>query len=85
MPTDPNQLSAVLNTWVASSRNTAITEIFTADQDDVVFRAGSNEMLRISAQGFWVREQQIPAHDQEAATVYRAFREWLTWAHVNRP
>ena len=46
--------------------------------------AGSNdEMLRITADGFYVRGVKVPMDDNEALEVYNAFRAWMTWAALN--
>ena len=79
------ELGQVLNTWVASSRNTEITEIFRSSNDEVTFNVNSNEMLRIDESGFWIRGQRVEVDDQEAVQVYKAFKEWLVWAQLNRP
>ena len=53
-------------------------------KNDVTMFAGGCEMLRVAEDGFYVRGVQVPADDQEAKTVYRAFKEMLTWANINR-
>ena len=54
------------------------------DPSTVSMMAGSEEMLRITKEGFWVRGVQVPQDEQEAAAVYTAFREWMTWAALTR-
>ena len=46
--------------------------------------AGGDEMLRVSPEGFWVRGEKVPQDDNEAATVYNAFKAWMTWAQLNK-
>lgn len=46
--------------------------------------AGQDEMLRITEHGFYVRGKKIPQDDQEAETVYLAFKQWLAWANLQR-
>jgi hypothetical protein len=41
-------------------------------------------MLKIGPDGFWVRGVKVPADDKEAETVYNAFKQFLTWAELNR-
>ena len=55
-----------------------------AQNNDVTMIAGGTEMLRVAEDGFYVRGVRVPADDQEAKTVYRAFKEMLTWANLNR-
>ena len=53
-------------------------------KNDVTMFAGGCEMLRVAEDGFYVRGVRVPADAQEAETVYRAFKEMLTWANINR-
>ena len=46
--------------------------------------AGGEEMLRVSAEGFWVRGVKIEQDDKEAQSVYNAFKAWMTWAQLNK-
>ena len=55
-----------------------------AQKNDITMIAGGCEMLRVAEDGFYVRGIRVPADDQEAETVYRAFKEMLTWANLNR-
>jgi hypothetical protein len=55
-----------------------------AQESNVTMIAGGCEMLRVAEDGFYVRGVRVPADDQEAETVYRAFKEMLTWANLNR-
>jgi hypothetical protein len=51
----------------------------------IAFHAGVNdEMLRVSADGFYVRGVKVPMDDNEALEVYNAFRAWMTWAALNK-
>jgi len=43
-----------------------------------------NEMLRITPDGFYVRGVKLEQDQKEAALVYNAFREWMTWAALKR-
>ena len=45
---------------------------------------GPNEMLRITPEGFYVRGVKLKQDEKEAALVYNAFREWMTWAALTR-
>lgn len=78
--TAAQELSQVLNDWVNSGNSEAPID------KDLVFNMGEHgsEMLRVATDGFYVRGQRLPTDAREAETVYRAFREWLTWAHLSR-
>ena len=45
---------------------------------------GGDEMIKITQDGFYVRGVRVPADDKEAETVYLAFKQWLTWANLQR-
>lgn len=45
---------------------------------------GNDEMLRVAADGFYVRGVRVPADAQEAETVYNAFKQWLAWANLQQ-
>ena len=50
----------------------------------IILHAGSDdEMLRVTADGFYVRGVKVPVDEDEALTVYNAFRAWMTWAALN--
>lgn len=60
---------------------------FTSDNDranNITLNAGSEEMIKVTKDGFYVRGQLVPQDEKEAKEVYAAFREWLTWATLNR-
>ena len=41
-------------------------------------------MLKITSDGFYVRGIKVPADEQEAESVYRAFKEFLIWSALIR-
>ena len=56
--------------------------------DTITFNAGScltTEMLRISSDGFWVRGVKVAQDKNEAAVVYKAFKQWMVEAELRRP
>ena len=55
-----------------------------AYNDSLSMVAGGTEMLRVAKDGFYVRGVKVPADDREAETVYNAFKQFLTWAELNR-
>jgi hypothetical protein len=52
--------------------------------DTITCLAGGEEMLRVGPEGFWVRGVRVEQDDNEAATVYNAFKAWMSWAQLNR-
>jgi len=63
-----------------------VKSTMTADNQDstITFTGGSDEMLRISKDGFYIRGKRVPQDDKEAELVYNTFHKWLTWATLNR-
>ena len=61
--------------WDEKSKNNAIT-----------FEAGEgNEMIKITPEGFRVRGVAVEQGPGEAEAVYKAFREFMTWAIISKP
>ena len=60
----------------------SITDSETAS--NISLFTGSDEMLRVAKDGFYVRGVRVPQDDSEAEKVYNAFHQWLTWATLNR-
>lgn len=54
------------------------------EPNNIVLNAGKEEMLKVTRDGFYVRGVKVEQDEQEAAAVYNCFREWLTWAQLNR-
>ena len=50
----------------------------------ITFTGGSDEMLRIAKDGFYIRGKRVNQDDKEAELVYNTFHQWLTWATLNR-
>ena len=68
--------------------NPALTmkSTLTADNQEstITFTGGSDEMLRIAKDGFYIRGKRVNQDDNEAELVYNTFHQWLTWATLNR-
>ncbi len=56
----------------------------THNPNTITCMAGGEEMLRVASDGFWVRGKQVKQDDNEAETVYNAFKAWMIWAQLNR-
>jgi hypothetical protein len=52
--------------------------------NNITCMAGGQEMLRVGPEGFWVRGIKVAQDDNEAETVYNAFKAWMTWAQLDR-
>jgi len=47
--------------------------------DNITLIGGATEMLRVAQDGFYVRGVKVEADENEAAAVYRAFKEFLIY------
>lgn len=55
------------------------------EPNSIILQVGeSDEMLRITKEGFWVRGVKVEQDDKEAQIVYNAFREWMVWSAMTR-
>ena len=52
--------------------------------NDITLTGGGEEMLRVDKDGFYVRGVRVEADAKEAEIVYKAFKEWLTWASLSK-
>lgn len=52
--------------------------------DNICLTAGSEEMLKVAVDGFYVRGVKVEQGPKEAEQVYEAFKQWLTWASLTR-
>jgi hypothetical protein len=59
-------------------------EFHKPETNSIVLNNGTDEMLRIAPDGFYVRGEKVPADQQEAAAIYHAFKQWLMWANLQR-
>lgn len=47
---------------------------------NITFYTNQDEMLRVTSDGFYVRGKKLDIDDNEAASVYKAFRKFLIWS-----
>ena len=51
--------------------------------NDIKLNGGGEEMLRVAQDGFYVRGIKVEADAKEAEAVYKAFKQWMTYAILN--
>ena len=51
--------------------------------NDISLTAAGDEMLRVAKDGFYVRGVKVEADAKEAEAVYKAFKQWMTYAILN--
>lgn len=52
--------------------------------DNFIGKSDTQEMIRITPEGFWVRGVKVPADEHEAQAVYNAFKRWLVESEMRR-
>ena len=62
----------------------AIT-VESAQTNNIIFHTGGDEMLRVTEDGFYVRNQKVPVDSNEGLAVYKAFRNFLAYYALSRP
>jgi hypothetical protein len=53
-----------------------------SETNSIICLAGGDEMLRVGPDGFWVRGVKVEQDDQEAQSVYKAFKQWMAWTSL---
>lgn len=51
---------------------------------NITFYTNQSEMLRVAADGFYVRGKKLDIDDTEAESVYKALRQFLIWSALVR-
>ena len=51
--------------------------------NEINLTAAGDEMLRVAKDGFYVRGVKVEADEKEAEAVYKAFKQWMTYAILN--
>jgi hypothetical protein len=73
-----------LSQW--TNDNDVIYQLRKEAQDPAISMmvGGADEMIRVTRDGFWVRGVRVPQDEQEAETVYNAFKQWMAWAALQQ-
>ena len=53
-------------------------------ETNITFHAGPSEMLKVTEEGFYVRGKKVRANKNEAAAVYKAFKQFLIYHALTR-
>jgi hypothetical protein len=63
---------------------TPVLSVSAPPQNNIVFHSGQSETLRVAEDGFYVRGVKVPVDDNEAMSVYKAFKEFLVYHALTR-
>ena len=70
--------------WVFNKQIEPRPVITMSPKNDITLHSGATEMLRVAEDGFYVRGVRLDQDDKEIKEVYNCFKEWLSWATLNR-
>lgn len=81
--TTSNSMS--LAAWQKSNSDQNVEyKLHEPEPNAITFNTGTDEMIRVDKDGFYVRGVRVPVDEHEALTVYNAFKQWLAWANLQR-
>ena len=63
---------------------TPVLSVTSPPEINISMYGGKNEILKITEDGFYVRGKKVEADEEEAAAVYRAFKEFLVYHALTR-
>jgi hypothetical protein len=69
---------------INTTRPDPVLTVSAPPQNNIVFHSGKAETLRVAEDGFYIRGVKVPADDDEAAAVYKAFKEFLVYHALTR-
>lgn len=79
-----NNTITVGNGWSDDYNDWLLSTFNEPKHDNISLTGGGEEMLRVAPDGFYVRGVRVEADAKEAEQVYKAFKEWLTWANLSK-
>jgi hypothetical protein len=69
---------------IKDTRPTPVLSMSAPPENNIVFHSSKAEILKVAEDGFYVRGVKVPVDDNEAAAVYRAFKEFLVYHALTR-
>lgn len=78
------ELENVMANWAADHGLETTLNTVEPSENNITCIAGGVEMLRVAKDGFYIRGEKVPVDDNEAETVYNAFKEFLVWSRLHR-
>lgn len=79
--------TASLSDWYKYNHDDVVEPVYKFREPEpnaITLNTGTDEMIRVAEDGFYVRGKKIPQDDKEAEVVYNAFKQWLAWANLQR-
>jgi hypothetical protein len=69
---------------IDGAQPTPVLSVTSPPENNIVFHSSKAEILRVAEDGFYVRGVKVPVDEEEAAAVYRAFKEFLVYHALTR-
>ena len=69
---------------IKDTHPTPVLSVSAPPENNIVFHSSKAEILRVAEDGFYVRGVKVPVDDNEAAAVYKAFKEFLVYHALTR-
>jgi hypothetical protein len=69
---------------ISTPQPTPVLSVSAPPENNIVFHSSKAEILRVAEDGFYVRGVKVPVDDNEAAAVYKAFKEFLVYHALTR-
>jgi len=61
-----------------------VLSVSSPPESNIILNGRDSEILKITEDGFYVRGKKVPADENEAAAVYKAFKEFLVYHALTR-
>jgi hypothetical protein len=71
-------------TFTPQTNPNPVMAITAPPESNISLYTGSDEMLKITSEGFFVRGVKVTQDDKEAEQVYNAFKQWLAWNLISK-
>jgi hypothetical protein len=69
---------------ISTPRPTPVLSVSAPPANNIIFHTGPAEMLRVTEDGFYVRGVKVEADENEASSVYKAFKAFLVHHALTR-
>jgi len=61
-----------------------VLSVSSPPESNIILNGRDSEIFKITEDGFYVRGKKVPADENEAAAVYKAFKEFLVYHALTR-
>ena len=65
--------------YINDTPPTPVLSVSAPPANNITFHTGQSEILKVTENGFYVRGVKVEADEKEAASVYKAFKQFLVY------